>query len=870
MGLGGCSSGSNDNERPSAADAPTGPDAASVGQAGATEPTPPVAADSATTHTFTGTAGFETGLVKLVTIDGRLKSKNDVTVNWGDRVSTGALFANCGGLEQRRNCEIWGTHLYNQPGTYAVGVTFTLEKILPRNEVPQTETATAQIAGIGNYVVVAVGDSYYSGEGSPRHSLLELDTALWDEPAFNYFNGSLGPAVDSNGTEFVGDDGIKTCHRSSLSGPLLAAETVRQHASSLTFIHMACSGAKLGRGSREVTPGSSTRVRDTGDFINEQLDWIRTRVPRIDALLVSAGGNNVGFADTIAACLCLGLDPGLDACPVLMDKGYCSTDPAVRLRINEDFKDLRGFTVGDGPNVGKYVKGHYDRFAEDIKCRTTAPGGGAQIGTLCAGTQWRASAPIMADGVSIELIDASYGSQTGDQTVTVDGTMTATGGCHHFTLDAADVSAPTLELTKVDKSDALCGVYETAFSKTEPFGEILYMRGSFDGWHRVPDWSQRFVNMGDGTLQAEFVLPGTADEPHNWKFKVASMEEMQIPGVTLINHYPDVTRNGDGETPTALQTLECTLWGIAPSEWDFLKEQLVDRLTDAIDDKAQEFDWRTITVPEFRTRGYCSNLLRTWMVRAQQAPAIQGDFAGTAHPNWAGHRHYADQIYAQLRVQNPPRTVAHAASGESDYEFGSVTTEDVVVSLSASNPLADAGVAATYYAIGKPYCTAETLELGTCMPYQSPFTVSESGIHEVSFLSTNLAGEAETRVWPVTVFIDKEGPEMTCEAAPAEPWPPNGKLVDVEVTVTAIDAVSGPAGFTLAAIDDSEMNAAKDVVGFEIGASDTNGQVRVGRLGTGPGRTYTFTYESADAFGNVSECEASVNVPHDQGMNDGG
>ena len=57
------------------------------------------------------------------------------------------------------------------------------------------------------------------------------------------------------------------------------------------------------------------------------------------------------------------------------------------------------------------------------------------------------------------------------------------------------------------------------------------------------------TNMGDGTLQAEFVLPGAQDEEHDWKFKVAAMEEAQVPGVTLINHYPDVTRNDDGETP---------------------------------------------------------------------------------------------------------------------------------------------------------------------------------------------------------------------------------------------------------------------------------------------------------------------------------
>jgi hypothetical protein len=36
---------------------------------------------------------------------------------------------------------------------------------------------------------------------------------------------------------------------------------------------------------------------------------------------------------------------------------------------------------------------------------------------------------------------------------------------------------------------------------------------------------------------------------------------------------------------------------------------------------------------------------------------------------------------------------------------------------------------------------------------------------------------------------------------------------------------------------------------------------RSGKLGT---RTYTLTYESADALGNTGTCDVLVKVPHDQ------
>jgi hypothetical protein len=804
------------------------------------------------TFSFTGTAGFETGLVKLATIDGRLKGGADVTVNWGDHVSSDALYANCTGALNRNDCEIWGTHLYHKAGTYNVQVTYTLEKLLPKDEQPETVTATGHIAALGDFIVVSIGDSYYSGEGTPLHRRSVLDrsnTALWNEPSANYFTGSLGPKVDGNGNEFITDEVINTCHRSQISGSLLTAETIRENGNAVTFIHMACSGAKMGNGNKDETPpaNSGPTVRDTTQFINEQLDWIRTRVPRIDALLMSAGGNNVGFADTLTACLCLNIAPD-SVCPVLEDSGYCSGDEKVQADINADFTDLPGY---------------YAKIADDIQCRSQSSGSDF-IGHLCTNVQYRVEDTLRDSEVALPLVDASNSGQDGKMIATLDGMVESSGGCHNFLLDVTDVAHPTLALRKVNKPDDACGLFVTAYSSSQPFGETLYVRGGFDDWNRVPDWNRRFVNMGDGTLQAEFVLPASDTSP--WPFKVAGLEEPQVPGITLINHYPDVTRNAEGTTPTALETSLCTGFLIAPSEWDFLQQQLVLRLHRAIGDAATKHDWYEIDVPEFTRHGYCvADDDARWMVRGPESLVWQGDLSGSAHPNAAGHRYYARQMYEQVAVHNPPRTRATAtAANGAIYEFGTVATEDVEVILTADNPLRQSGLGRTYYSIGEPMCTAESALAGACTLYAGPITVSSSGVHRVSFFSTNASETPETRVWPVTVVIDKDPPQMTCSADPGQLWPPNGRLIDVVLRVTSVDATSGPAPFSLTGVSDSENNTTEDVVGFVVGTDDTSGQLRSRRQGSGPGRTYMLTYESADAFGNVATCNVEVRVPHDQ------
>jgi hypothetical protein len=112
--------------------------------------------------------------------------------------------------------------------------------------------------------VVAVGDSYASGEGA-------MGTA-WSDPS---------------------------CHRSTLAAPEEAAR--RQQADRpVTFTSLACSGTFTGSATGAGgMPGVATR-----SLLGAEGQLVRVGAPgeRVDALSLSIGGNDIGFADLVFSC----------------------------------------------------------------------------------------------------------------------------------------------------------------------------------------------------------------------------------------------------------------------------------------------------------------------------------------------------------------------------------------------------------------------------------------------------------------------------------------------------------------------------------------------------------------------------------------
>lgn len=354
--------------------------------------------------------------------------------------------------------------------------------------------------------------------------------------------------------------------------------------------------------------------------------------------------------------------------------------------------------------------------------------------------------------------------------------------------------------------------------------------------------------------------------------KIQSGDWDEVPSVVAITEYFDPSRDADGNFPSVAVSLSCGLGAIGPAEWQFLYDEMVVPLNNQVRAAADLHGWRYVggIADAFRTHGYCASPLvgdlsgRAWVVKAPEAIFTQGDVAGTAHPDLDGQAVYRDAIYTTVLEANPPRTRATATTQGQRYAFGTWVNTDVEVTLTARNPIRESGVRDTYYAADEPVCNAGSASAGACTPYTSPFTISESGRHVVSFFSNNSFGAPETRARPVEVLIDKEPPVMTCSASPDELWPPNKRMVDVAVSVTAVDEVSGPADYQLVAIHDSYGEAETAIRDFEIGVADTAGVMLSDRSGKLGARTYTLTYESADAVGNVGTCDVLVSVPHDQ------
>ena len=82
-----------------------------------------VTAADRSTNTITTVAGFESGLRRLVHIDDMLAlvGMGNVWVDYGGSTVEGSapgLLANCEGAGGRKNCDVYGTVTYKNPGTY--------------------------------------------------------------------------------------------------------------------------------------------------------------------------------------------------------------------------------------------------------------------------------------------------------------------------------------------------------------------------------------------------------------------------------------------------------------------------------------------------------------------------------------------------------------------------------------------------------------------------------------------------------------------------------------------------------------------------------------------------------------------------------
>lgn len=127
-----------------------------------------------------------------------------------------------------------------------------------------------------NILLVALGDSYASGEGNPRN----VDAWIASPGAFDAY----------------WDDAA--CHRSVLGGPARAALALEQASprTSVTLVDVACSGATIEQGILGPQPNAAglSQIEQVRQIVGDR---------PIDAVTISIGGNDVGFGSVLETCL---------------------------------------------------------------------------------------------------------------------------------------------------------------------------------------------------------------------------------------------------------------------------------------------------------------------------------------------------------------------------------------------------------------------------------------------------------------------------------------------------------------------------------------------------------------------------------------
>lgn len=169
-------------------------------------------------------------------------------------------------------------------GTRALGEGCAVTARLPEGshdvEVQAFDDGSDQLIGakieqvvVNDILIVSLGDSVASGEGA---------------------NEKPVPVVGW---------GDNQCHRSAAAGPSVAAKALEAAStrSSVTFVHLACSGATIHKGILGPYDGIVPGVVTLPPQIQQMTSLVRDR--QIDALTISIGANDVQFSKIIELCM---------------------------------------------------------------------------------------------------------------------------------------------------------------------------------------------------------------------------------------------------------------------------------------------------------------------------------------------------------------------------------------------------------------------------------------------------------------------------------------------------------------------------------------------------------------------------------------
>ena len=117
-------------------------------------------------------------------------------------------------------------------------------------------------------------------------------------------------------------------------------------------------------------------------------------------------------------------------------------------------------------------------------------------------------------------------------------------------------------------------------------------------------------------------------------------------------------------------------------------------------------------------------------------------------------------------------------------------------------------------------------------------------------------------------------PAVSVSLSSDELWPPNGKMHEIEATITGHDVCGPNYVVNLISVESSEPESGTgsggiedDIQDHEIDTDDRVFRLRAERSNDGDGRVYTVIYYIMDECGTETTVEATVTVPKDMGKN---
>jgi hypothetical protein len=154
-----------------------------------------------------------------------------------------------------------------------------------------TVMSTSQTVKVVDHLIVAIGDSYGSGEGNPHQG-----------QQYDFFGFTTSGAKWAQGTDDAGTAANRRAHRSSYAGVVQAALNLENSDpnSSVTLVFLDHTGAMIDRdllglnGQRQASGDAGEPGDDAAQL--DQMDAIVGN-RRIDAMVVSVGGNDAGLLD---------------------------------------------------------------------------------------------------------------------------------------------------------------------------------------------------------------------------------------------------------------------------------------------------------------------------------------------------------------------------------------------------------------------------------------------------------------------------------------------------------------------------------------------------------------------------------------------